>query len=677
MAVKSFQAKLVCRAPSRREHLELTHRLFNEHLAGLVPLLYAARRGDHGEEYAKILATVTRAQAAKDQIEAISSLAAKPGEGGKDNWKDTARSLLASGRILFDRKRELPGFSSEFRRKIFETSFQIILGHQAKLDQWHKAHEQWVKSKADWEGEHPEYLAVRPIIERFAEAEGKVSKRRGRWHRWLAFLESHPELAAWRGGDAVVEPLTAEERREAAKQRRRAVAKAFERFWAKNPEVKSLDETHGYYERVFVRRWAKRCNPDGFTHRPTFTLPSWDKHPAWYQFKKNNTYRNLDLTVGTIDLKVITADDPEGRSSRGFTTYRFRADHRLRRFSRSPEIVRSGRINCDLVYYNAEGACRAARVQGVKLVFRQGQPYLYFSCYIEEAPSRLSLTQEQFDRYSATWVRKKVCKDLGGAPRTMAIDLGIRHIAVATVMDDGKLVATRFIHNSPKAMTGEGSIHAMPTLGQIAAMKRQLRQRLGQRGKPVKGEQSCRRLQAHIRHMSEDRFKKSAVAVVDVGRAFKVDIILVEQLEGLVPDAARERGINRALVNWNRRHTVSWIKTVAPDYGLRVLEIPPYWTSRICHRCDSLGQRYSLSKGEMKPGAVEKLFGCPSCGYQCNADFNASINLHRVFLGTFPKIRSMGRGRARVNGKTVNLEDIRRAWQQRYERQALDRESPF
>lgn len=147
MGDKCFQAKIICDSPSHREHLDVTHRLFNEHLVPVVSILYAARRGDHGDEYRAILSRVRGAQRATAQVEAITSLKARPGTGGTGDWKEIARSLLQKKRILFDREQWLPGFSSEFRRKVFETAFQIILGHEAKMSAWREEHEEWLDGR--------------------------------------------------------------------------------------------------------------------------------------------------------------------------------------------------------------------------------------------------------------------------------------------------------------------------------------------------------------------------------------------------------------------------------------------------------------------------------------------------------------------------------------------------
>jgi len=665
MAVKCFQAKLVCESPQQRAFLELTHRLFNESLRPLVPLLYAARKGRHGPEYQRILSTIRSGQRAPAQVEAVSSLAARAGSRSGKEWTDLANALGARGQILFDRHALMPNVHYEFRRKVFEMAFQIILSHEAKMKQWRTDHAKWLRDKAEWERSHPEYLAVRPVIEEFEASEGQAGKRRGRWHRWLDFLVLYPQLAAWRGGEPTVRQLTQQELQEARRSRRRAVANTIDAFFAKNPELKELDRLHGEYQARFVRPWAKRRHPDGFFLPPTFTLPSADRHPAWYSFKRGDTYRNLSFEQRTIELRVLKSADPNESGRHAYQQYQFVGDKRLRKLSPASEIVRSGRFQCDLLVCD-EGSdhARPARVQGAKLVIREGQAYLYFSIYIEDAPSRLPVKQAQIDKYSAGWSINRIRGEPYDPPlRTMAIDLGIRHIAAATVMEDGNVLATRFVHNRPVSPVNGRVIDGIPSLPQIKEMKQRLRRARRKFGKPLKGTTSCRRIQAHVTRMSEDRCKKSARAIVDFARAHRADLILMERLEGLVPDAARERGINRALINWNRGHLASWIKIIAEPYGIRVLELPPYWTSRVCNHCGWIGARFSSKRGQLVISAGGKLFGCPTCGFEGNADFNASVNLHQVFWGTFPQVRRVDRGHVEWNDRVIELASVNQAWE--------------
>jgi transposase len=679
MAVKSFQAKLACRSADQKHHLERTHRLFNHHVRQLLPLLAAARKGRHGPEYRSILSTVKSAHGAAAQVEAISSLTACPGTSAPNAWRRLAKELVERGQILFDRKLTIPSVHKEFRRKVFEMAFQIILSHEAKMEDWRKQHAKWRDDKAQWENEHPQYMTVRPAIDQFEHTEGQAAKRRGRWHRWLDFLAAHPELAAWRGGQPHVEQLTQHELQAARRSRRRAVADTFEKFFAKNPELKELDRLHGEYQRRFVRPWAKRRHHDGFFHPPTLTLPSFDRHPAWYSFKRGDTYRKLDPQAGSIELRVLKSSNPSDSNRHSFEHYQFIPDKRLSALIPAPQTIASGRIQCDLLLLDQDNQNpRPARFQGAKLLFRNAQAYLYFSLYLEDLPSRLPLKQSQIDKYSPHWCLNKIRGQAYQPPlRTMAIDLGIRHVAAATIMEGDRLMATRFIGNRPVSPLTGRQIHGIPSLPQIKIIKDRLRRTRRKFGKPLKAQTSCRRLQAHIRKMSQDRFKKAAAAVVHLARAHRVDLILMEKLGGLVPDAAKERHINKALMNWNRGNLCRWIKLLADPSGIRTLELPPHWTSRVCSHCGSLGVRFNCPKGQMQIAPLGKLFGCPRCGLQANADFNASVNLHKVFFDQFPRIKSLANRRVTCNGQRIELANLDHAWQNRWQQNHAHENSPF
>tara|TARA_Y100001960_G_C14480727_1_gene731652 strand:- start:103 stop:846 length:744 start_codon:yes stop_codon:yes gene_type:complete len=187
-----------------------------------------------------------------------------------------------------------------------------------------------------------------------------------------------------------------------------------------------------------------------------------------------------------------------------------------------------------------------------------------------------------------------------------------------------------------------------PLLSHLAKNKRKLVKLRRQRGKPVKGEFSHKEYQDHVTNIGEDRFKKGARKIINfalnvnreknkAGVVYpKADVLLIESLEGLIPDAERTRGINKALVSFNRGQLVEHIKHMAEECGLRYIEVFPIGTSQVCSRCGSLGRRYSIQKVDGVPsikfGFVEKLFACPHCDYKSNSDHNASVNLHRRFV---------------------------------------------
>jgi IS605 OrfB family transposase len=250
------------------------------------------------------------------------------------------------------------------------------------------------------------------------------------------------------------------------------------------------------------------------------------------------------------------------------------------------------------------GIDRPAEIRGAKLIFRPRRPdgdiYLSFTCEAPDLPCRLKIKQESFDKYGPKWLSDKARKELEGAdPVTCAVDLGIRQLAAGTVRRDGKIVRARIIREDDRPDGG-------PLLPAIAAHKRKLAANRRKRGKPVRGEESFVELQKHVTYMGQDRFKKGARRIVIFAYKNGCDLIIMEKLAGLIPDAEKERGINRAIMNWNRGHLVQWVKHLAADAGIRVVEVNPHWTSQLCSRCGSMGARFSADHGQPVFEAVAK-----------------------------------------------------------------------
>ncbi len=213
---------------------------------------------------------------------------------------------------------------------------------------------------------------------------------------------------------------------------------------------------------------------------------------------------------------------------------------------------------------------------------------------------------------------------------------------------------------------GDAIWSAGPTLEHIRDHKREVARARRERGKPVRGERSHVRLQSHITNMGQDRFKKAARVIINeawhgvnrrTGEEYpRADVLIMENLKWFNPDAIRERGINRMLANWNRSHLMAFIEQFAKDAGIRhgAMERVSAWgTSQVCSKCGALGRRYRIERDRdsgrpmvrfASLGEPLPLFACPNPAcrgrnqtepdrpFTCNADHNASINLHRRYV---------------------------------------------
>ena len=340
MSQRAFTARLIVSDEDRAALWE-THCVFNERLRWVLRQMHRMKRGEPDPRYAEIFQTMKTVNDASARLESVTSLGWKGGKA--DRWCELARELIGEGKLLFDRQRELAGLlHHRFHRRLFEAAFQIIHGHRELVANWEKEHGEWKDARVKWEQENPEYMRIRPILEAFEAEHGQAAKRRLRWHKWLAFLRGRPDLAAWRGAPAVVnEPNAAAKHRvEKARRNKRNKIESDE-FFKVNPELKALSDRHGDYQREFIRPWARRRNPDGFRHRPTFTEPSADKHPFWFQFMKSQGYKDLDLKECSVSLWLLGSD--ASKPTWKCREFKFRPDRRLRLIRKSPEAVKSGK----------------------------------------------------------------------------------------------------------------------------------------------------------------------------------------------------------------------------------------------------------------------------------------------------------------------------------------------
>jgi len=721
MGVRAIRARIDCDRPTL-EHLWRTHLVFNERLRSLLTKLFAMRRGTLGadEKHTKACAAwmeFVLSRPAKDAVyllnavsiegwkptTAMKMISAKlpkdPDERKKvekriaelDRTIKTLTASSAKGKVAYVKQEERGGLPDSLFQPLIRDAIAYMSGHQELLALWNTQHDAWLKEKAAWErdAEHKKYLALRPEFEKFeTTAGGKAAKRRGRWHLYIEWLSKYPKLAAWRGGPAVVNRLFADVKARIAKAKpwkKRSVEA--EEFWAANPELAALDRLHGAYEREFVRRRKTKKNPDGFDHRPTFTMPDAVLHPRWVLFNAPQTsppgYRALSLpehrgAAGSVELQLLTGDKSGDEYPSSFVRLNFHADARLACFFSKPvkRVMRKGKgkgeEKDDTAFFFRDDQLRKTRpaqISGAKLLFdnikmdadgrlKSATPFVVFTCTIEDEPITERAKKITWSDTGETTKSGKAKKKrtLPKGLVTCAIDLGVRNLGFITVAEVG-VDKKRRTHRDARVLRSRNlHLDGGPSLSEIGKHKREIRRLRRLRGKPVKGERSHQQLQQHIDDMGTDRFKKAARAIVNYalnvqeakdakGKVFpRADVLVLEKLAGFIPDAERERGINRALVSWNRGQLVQRIQEVAADAGFkgRVFEVHPAGTSQCCSRCGAMGRRYSVvrEQGTGKPiikfGWVEKLFACAECGYRANADHNASVNLHHVFAGGEP-----------------------------------------
>jgi putative transposase len=206
---------------------------------------------------------------------------------------------------------------------------------------------------------------------------------------------------------------------------------------------------------------------------------------------------------------------------------------------------------------------------------------------------------------------------------TVAIDLNVRNLAVITVRQHGVIIETVFV-------TDHGlDQHRYRHLRRIA--KKQW-----QSGQPVKGEHSNRQLWRHIDHLNEDAAHQVARSIANVCARYPGCVLLFERLRKIGPKGgSKSRRMNRKRANQLRGKINRYAREKAFVQGTVTTEVNPHGTSQYCARCGQLGERFSLQHGQRVRVKWGKLFWCPHCRYEVNADWNASVNVHHSFFSEF------------------------------------------
>jgi transposase len=202
---------------------------------------------------------------------------------------------------------------------------------------------------------------------------------------------------------------------------------------------------------------------------------------------------------------------------------------------------------------------------------------------------------------------------------TVAVDLNVRNLAVITVRRLGIIVETIFV-------TDHGlDAHRYRHLKRIARKQ-------WQSGRPVTGEHSNRDLWRHVDRLNEDAAHKVARQIAQVCARYPGCILLFERLRKIKPGAgSKSRRMNRRRANQLRGKINQHARQKAYLHQVVTVEVNAHGTSQYCSRCGAKGERFSYQNGSRLAVKWGKLFFCPRCHYEANADFNASVNVHHSF----------------------------------------------
>lgn len=202
---------------------------------------------------------------------------------------------------------------------------------------------------------------------------------------------------------------------------------------------------------------------------------------------------------------------------------------------------------------------------------------------------------------------------------TVAVDLNVKNLAVITVRRKETVMETVFVTDAGL------DAHRYRHLKRIAK-----KQWLS--GTPVRGEHSNQQLWRHIERQNAAAAHQVARQIAQVCAKYPGCLLLFERLRKIkAKGGSKSARLNRKRANQLRGKINRYAKEKAYLQHVVTVEVNPHGTSQYCSRCGAKGERFSYRGGKRIHEKWGKLFCCPVCHFEANADFNASVNVHHSF----------------------------------------------
>jgi len=213
-------------------------------------------------------------------------------------------------------------------------------------------------------------------------------------------------------------------------------------------------------------------------------------------------------------------------------------------------------------------------------------------------------------------------------PRTiLGVDLGISKIATASALSDGMVINVNFFDGSElrfKRKCYKRKLSEWQSRGNDAMVKRS------------KGKIS--NLSTYLNHCISKE-------IVSLAEQYPNPVIVMEKLTHIRKRNLGKR-MNYELNSWSFDQLQRFIGYKALEKGIRIEYVGAKHTSQRCSK------RGHLNKSNRRDQAH---FKCVECGYEVNADFNASVNIAKAFREEAPSRSTWSGGRGELNRPCSDL----------------------
>ncbi|MCG2782859.1 MAG: transposase [Candidatus Altiarchaeales archaeon] len=233
---------------------------------------------------------------------------------------------------------------------------------------------------------------------------------------------------------------------------------------------------------------------------------------------------------------------------------------------------------------------------------------------------------ELVDREGDLWIHLFVKYELDKPqyqPMTIiGVDLGVSKLATVSVLSKDAVSKVNFFDGSElrfRRKCYKRSLSEWQSNGNDAMVRRS------------KGKIS--NLSTHLNHCISKW-------IVSLAKQYSDPVIVIESLKGIRERIKYSKRMNAELHSWSFAQLQSFIEYKALEKGIRVEYVDAKNTSRMCCNC---GHSHKSNRRD------QAHFKCLECGYEANSDFNASVNIVKVFREKAPTQPTWLGGRGELN----------------------------
>jgi len=159
--------------------------------------------------------------------------------------------------------------------------------------------------------------------------------------------------------------------------------------------------------------------------------------------------------------------------------------------------------------------------------------------------------------------------------------------------------------------------------------------------------QALARLSGRENRFVLDRLHTISRRIVEEARRYDCSYIAVEELTHIRERMdAYDDQLKRQMHQWAFRELQEMIRWKATEYGIRVEDVTPVFSSQTCSKC---GHQSSTNRDS------DGWFECNECGYEVDGDYNASKNIGKRLLSLPEGKRPSGLGDGHLALKSGTL----------------------